>query len=88
MTGRTGLVLMQGKLPKSSCSRLTMHSCADKDEGVNMLVSKISGRVSHIAMVYLGVGCNSEILLLNTIYISCAAMGWLGCICAIHLCGP
>ena len=69
---------------KSSCSRLSMHSCADKDEGVNMLVlmSKRSEWVLCIAIVYLGVGCGSEILLLNTMYINCAAESWPGS----HLC--
>ena len=56
---------------KSSCSKLFMCCCADKDKGVNMLVSQILGWVLHVAMVYFGVGCGSEILLLNTIYISC-----------------
>ena len=69
---------------KSSHLRLSMHSCADKDEGVNMLVplSKRSGWVSHVAIVYLVVGCGSEILLLNTVYINCTTASWLG----LHLC--
>ena len=65
---------------KSLHSRLSMRSCADKDEGVNMLVpiSKRSGWVLRVAIVYLGVGCGSEISLLNTVYINFAAASWPG----------
>ena len=43
---------------------------------------KRSGWVSCIAIVYLFVGCGSEISLLNTVYINCATASWLGvCLC-------